>query len=85
VIKLLFLITFIFAQEKYVCVFEATGDVPKIKFRGSSREEAMERVVRLCMGLRIREYMTLRLKKPSEERMIVFMEDCVNRTYCTEK
>lgn len=82
-IKLL-LATFLFAQEPFICTFNATGDLPKIRFRGSTREEAMERTVRLCISLRTNQYVTLRYKTPSTERLIVFLEDCVNNTYCIE-
>lgn len=81
-IKLLFLLNFLFAQENYICTFKETGDLPKIRFRGETREVAMERVVRLCMGMRTQQYFTLRNQPPSTERLIVFMEDCVNKTYC---
>lgn len=83
-IKLLFLFNLLFAQEQFVCTIKETGDLPKIRFRGQTREEAMERAVRLCMSLRTQRYVGVRLKSPSTERLIVFMEDCVNSTYCTE-
>lgn len=82
-VKLLLLIGLSFGAE-FHCVFQETGDLPKIKFRGQTREEAMERTVRLCMSMRSQQYSTLRFKAPSPERLIVFMEDCVNRTYCKE-
>lgn len=84
-IKLLFLFNLLFAQEPFICTFKATGDLPKIRFRGETREVAMERVVRLCMGMRTQQYFTLRNQSPSPERLIVFMEDCINKTYCLEK
>ena len=83
-IKLLFIFNFLFAQEHFICTFKATGDLPKIRFRGETREVAMERTVRLCLSMRTREYVTLRYKNPSTERLIVFLEDCVNNTYCIE-
>lgn len=83
-VKFLFLFNLLFAQEQYVCTFKETGDVPKIRFRGESREQAMERTVRLCISIRAQKYMSQRLSSPSPERLIVFMEDCVNNTYCTE-
>lgn len=70
--------------SQFHCIFQETGDVPKIKFRGQTRVEAMERTVRLCMSMRSQQYFTLRNSSPSAERLIVFMEDCVNRTYCKE-
>lgn len=83
-IKLLFLANLLFAQEQFVCTIKETGDIPKIRFRGETRVEAMERSVRLCMSIRTQKYVGLRLKAPSPERLIVFMEDCVNNAYCTE-
>lgn len=80
----LLLTTLLFAQEPFICTFKATGDLPKIRFRGNSRVEAMERTVKLCLSMRTREYVTLRYKHPSTERLIVFLEDCVNNTYCIE-
>lgn len=82
-INLFLTLSIAFAAE-YHCVFQETGDLPKIKFRGESREQAMERTVRLCISLRSQQYFTIRNESPSPERLIVFMEDCVNRTYCKE-
>jgi hypothetical protein len=82
-VNLLLLISLSFGAQ-YHCVFQETGDLPKIKFRGQTREEAMERTVRLCISMRSQQYFTLRNSAPSAERMIVFLEDCVNRTYCKE-
>jgi hypothetical protein len=73
------------ANYNFTCIIKETGDLPKIKFRGQTREEAMERTVRLCMSIRTNQYFTQRLKSPSEERLITFMEDCVNNTFCVEK
>lgn len=82
-INLLLTLSLAFGAE-FHCVFQETGDLPKIKFRGTSREDAMEKVVRLCMSFRTQQYVILRYKVPSTERVIVFMEDCVNKTYCKE-
>lgn len=82
-IKLL-LISLSFAAEIH-CTFPETGDVPKIKFRGSDHQQTMEKVVRLCISFRTQQYLTLRNSPPSPERLIVFMEDCVNKTYCKEQ
>lgn len=84
-INFLFAINLLFAQETFICTFKQTGDLPKIRFRGETRVEAMERTVRLCLSLRTRNYITLRNSTPSTERLIVFMEDCVNNTYCQEQ
>lgn len=69
---------------EFHCIIDEAGDLPKIKFRGSTREESMERTVRLCLNLRIQNYTSKRLSPPSTERTILFMEDCVNKTYCKE-
>lgn len=82
-VNLLLTLTMVFASE-FHCVFQETGDLPKIKFRGQTREQAMERTVRLCISLRSQQYFTMRNQSPSPERLIVFMEDCVNKTYCKE-
>jgi hypothetical protein len=63
------------------CVFES-GDVGKMKFRGSSREEAFEKTSRACLQARVQGYIKLRGDVPSVERKILFAEDCVNHTYC---
>lgn len=69
---------------EFHCIINETGDLPKLKFRGQTREEAMERTVRLCLSVRSQDYTSKRLSPPSEERMILFLEDCVNRTHCKE-
>lgn len=84
-IKLLFLLNFLFAQEPVVCTFTRTGDLPKIRFRGETQDIAMERVARTCMRLRTQQYFTLRSEYPSTERLILFMEDCINKTYCLDE
>lgn len=65
----------------YYCVTQV-GDLPKIKFRGRIHEDTMYKSVKMCLSMRIQNYMTQRLHQPSEERMITFMEDCVNHTHC---
>jgi hypothetical protein len=77
---LLLILNMAFASE-YHCVMES-GDVPKLKFRGETMEEAMGRTAKLCLNLRIQNYHSKRLHPPSDERKILFMEDCVNSTYC---
>jgi hypothetical protein len=67
--------------EDPTCVFES-ADVGKMKFRGSSREEAFERTSRACLQARVQGYIKLRGDVPSTERKILFAEDCVNKTYC---
>jgi hypothetical protein len=83
VFNLLLTLSLAFSSE-FHCVFEQTGDLPKIKFRGPTRVNAMEKTVRLCMSFRTQQYLLLRNQSPSTERLIVFMEDCVNKTYCKE-
>lgn len=77
---LLLLINFVFADE-YHCTMES-GDVAKIKFRGDTYEETMYKTSKACLGIRIHNYMVKRLSEPSTERRILFMESCVNDTYC---
>jgi hypothetical protein len=83
-IKLLLLFsTLSFGQ--YICVNNSGGDIPLIKFRGDTHQSTYEKAVRLCMSFRTQQYVTFRNRNPSPERLIVFMEDCVNKTFCLEK
>ncbi len=63
------------------CVFES-GDVGKLKFRGTTREEAFEKTSRACLQARVEGFIKVRGDVPSVERKILFAEDCVNKTYC---
>ncbi|MBY0386051.1 hypothetical protein K2X05_12910 [bacterium] len=69
------------AADFQTCVFES-NDVGKMKFRGSTREEAFERTARACLQARVQGYIKIRGDIPSAERKILFAEDCVNKTYC---
>ncbi len=69
------------SSEPPTCVFES-ADVGKMKFRGTSREEAFERTARACLQARVQGYIKIRGDVPSSERKILFAEDCVNKTYC---
>lgn len=71
-------------EDKFHCVIKDLGDIPKIKFRGSDRESTYYKTVKLCLSLRISNYHALRLHEPSVERKIMFMENCVNNTFCIE-
>jgi len=82
-INLIFVILAQAQTPMYKCVTE-TGDVGKLIFRGNTREEAMYRSAKMCLSLRIQNYMQVKLNPPSEERTILFMEDCVNHTFCKE-
>jgi hypothetical protein len=84
VIKILLTLNLLFAQENFICTFKATGDVPKLRFRGDTREQAMDRTVRLCLSIRTQQYVSARYSSPGTERLIVFLEDCVNNTHCIE-
>ena len=84
-ISLFMLVSFpAFGTDYYKCTTE-TGDTGKFTFRGQTREEAMMRSVKMCLSMRVQKYMAARLHTPSEERTILFMEDCVNHTFCVEK
>jgi hypothetical protein len=63
------------------CMFEA-ADVGKIKFRGNTREEAFEQTSRACLQSRVETFIRKRGSVPTNERKILFAEDCVNKTYC---
>lgn len=79
---ILLLISFAMAFDPhYYCVTQV-GDVPKIKFRGLEHQETMYKSVKMCLSMRIQNYITQRLHQPSDERKIMFMEDCVNNTHC---
>ncbi len=69
------------APETPSCIFES-ADVGKMKFRGSTREEAFERTARACLQARVQGYIKIRGDIPSSERKILFAEDCVNKTFC---
>ena len=69
------------STEPPTCVFES-ADVGKMKFRGTTREEAFERTARACLQARVEGYIKLRGDLPTSERKILFAEDCVNKTYC---
>lgn len=64
------------------CAFES-NEVGKLKFRGTTRQEAFERTSRACLKARIAAYLLLRGNAPTTERQILFAEDCVNKTHCT--
>lgn len=71
------------AAADYACVFDSK-EIGKMKFRGTTREEAHERTARACLSERISLFHALRLTEPKTDQVILFMEDCVNRTYCKE-
>lgn len=69
------------APDYQTCAFESP-DVGKMKFRGTSREEAFEKTARACLQARVETYIRARGDVPTVERKILFAEDCVNKTYC---
>lgn len=69
------------AVDFQTCLFESP-DVGKIKFRGSTREEAFEQTSRACLQSRVETFIRKKGTVPSVERKILFAEDCVNKTYC---
>lgn len=69
------------ADEYNYCMYESPI-IGKIKFRAITRHEAFEKTVRACLSRQIEQYVTLRYSTPSEERKILFLEECVNRTFC---
>lgn len=81
-LNILFFISLSFANE-YHCVMES-GDVAKLKFRGVTMDEAAYRTSKACLSARIHNYMIVKLSEPSTERRILFMEDCVNKTFCKQ-
>ncbi|MCC6137565.1 MAG: hypothetical protein IT287_02965 [Bdellovibrionaceae bacterium] len=68
-------------QEFQTCMFES-ADVGKIKFRGTTREEAFEQTSRACLQSRVETFIRKKGTTPTVERKILFAEDCVNKTYC---
>lgn len=68
-------------EDYQTCSFES-GETGKIKFKGSSKEEAFERTAKACLKARVAFYVTSRGSAPSTERQILFAEDCVNKTFC---
>lgn len=81
-LKLLFFIGLSFGNE-YHCVIES-GDVSKLKYKGVSLEDAFYKTSKACLQVRIHNYMITKLSEPPTERRILFMENCVNNTYCKE-
>lgn len=77
---LLILINMATATE-YHCM-NHMADLPKIKFRGDEHDSTMYKAVKMCVSMRIQQYTSLRLHNPSDERKILFVEDCTNKTYC---
>lgn len=69
------------AGEFQTCMFESP-DVGKIKFRGTTREEAFEQTSRACLMSRVETFIRKKGTTPTVERKILFAEDCVNKTYC---
>lgn len=63
------------------CVFES-GETGKLKFKGSTRDEAFERTAKACLKARVAFYVQSRGTAPTTERQILFAEDCVNKTFC---
>ena len=81
-IKLLLLLNMAFAD--YVCVINV-GDLPKLKYKGNTRDEAALNTARQCLSLRIQKYHATRFSPPSQERTILFMENCVNSMFCKKQ
>lgn len=70
------------ANDDYqTCSFES-GETGKLKFKGATREEAMERTAKACLKARIASFVINRGSSPTTERQILFAEDCVNKTFC---
>lgn len=70
------------AQPDYqTCTFES-GEVGKLRFRGETKEVAFERTAKACLQARVNYYQVQRGSAPTQERQILFAEDCVNKTYC---
>lgn len=87
----LFIITFLLAATasadefyKYHCVNTAP-DIPKIKFRGNTHYDTFEKVVKLCLSFRQQQFLASRNRAPETERTIIFLDHCVNSTYCVEQ
>ena len=67
----------------FVCTIDTgTG---KTKYRGKSLEDAMTKTVNACRKSLAETYEMVRKEKPSTERKILFLEYCVNNTYCRNK
>jgi hypothetical protein len=69
------------APDYQTCSFES-GEVGKLRFRGETKEAAFEKTAKACLQARVNFYQVQRGSAPSQERQILFAEDCVNKTYC---
>ena len=58
-----------------------TGDL-KLKYRGSSFEDAFTKVTDDCFQKRTAKYVKDRKQEPSQDRQILFAESCANSVKC---
>ncbi len=64
-----------------ICMMHA-GDVGKLKFKGSTFDQAFRRVTNECFDRRTSLYVKNRNEQPSEDRQIQFAESCANSVTC---
>ena len=68
-------------KMKNICMIEA-GDIGKLKYKGTSYEQAFSRVTDECFQRRTNLYVKARKAHPSQDRQIQFAESCVNSIKC---
>lgn len=66
---------------KNICMMHS-GDVGKLKFKGSTYEEAFSRVTDECFKRRNDLFVKRNAQQPDQERQIQFAEACVNNIQC---
>lgn len=66
---------------KNICMLEA-GDVGKLKYKGSSYEDAFSKVTDECFQKRTQLFVKMRGTQPDQDRQIQFAESCVNGIKC---
>lgn len=69
------------AKTQNICSIHA-GDIGKLKFKGSSYEEAFTRVTDECFNKRTQLFVQSRNQQPDQDRQILFAESCVNSVEC---
>jgi hypothetical protein len=68
-------------QMKNICMMQA-GDIGKLKYKGSSYEDAFSKVTDACFQRRTQLYVKSRNQQPDQDRQIQFAESCVNSIQC---
>lgn len=68
-------------KMKNICMIHA-GDVGKLKYKGTTYEQAFSRVTDECFQKRTQIFVQNRKVHPDQDRQIQFAESCVNAVKC---